>query len=172
MKRTLWNTFLLLSAGLIVFAAASCVPVPPDGGGNTNTNTNTTNVFGPSGNASPSPSTGSNTLPPGSTVRVGLFGQSGPGNCASLPNSLRQIKVGCTGFVTATPKGPDGVTDLEPAVHGPTITWSAGGATGSVNIIPASNPFNRDVRCLSVGAFTLSAQVKDVTGTAGFECIP
>lgn len=115
--------------------------------------------------ASPSPGAGG-TLPEGSTVRVGLFGQSCPQGTTPPNNGSRTILPGCTGFMTATPKDAQGL-DLAPAVHGPSCVWSV---FGSLNLLDAGNPFNKDARCASPGDSNVSAVVKNVTGSVGITC--
>lgn len=119
--------------------------------------------------ATPSPGAGGE-LPAGSFVRLGLFGQSCPQGTTAPPNGLRQILLPCTGFMTATTKDSAG-NDIPAAVHGPNITWSITFGQNVVNLITPPEPFNRDARCNTAGGFGLSAQVKNISGTAEFECV-
>lgn len=154
---------------VVLLALVGCTPQVPDQSGNCtgicNSDFNFGNPNGPT--ASPSPGTGG-SLPAGSTVRVGLFGQSCPAGTTAPNNGLRQIIQGCVGFLTATPKDPQG-NDLTPAVHGPNCAWSS---SGSITLTEAGNPFNRDGRCPTVGDSTVSATVKDVSGSVGIACLP
>lgn len=158
----------LLFVGLVAAMVSGCVPQGPTEPSEiviTNTNTNTQGGNGPG--ASPTPTSGGGELPPGSIIRIGLFGQSpNPGP----PNGSRQILVGNTGFITATPKDPNG-NDIPASVHGPNIAWSVLHGGGNIQVNVPSEPFNRDVKCLTPGVFGLSAQVKNVTGSADFECV-
>lgn len=120
--------------------------------------------------AAPSPGEDGGTLPPGSFIRIGLFGQSCPAGVTPPQNSTRQIKIGCTGQITATPKDAQG-NDLPSAVHGRIIAWSVPAGSGLVIVLADSEPFNRSARCQGAGVFTLAATVKGVVGSADFECI-
>ncbi len=132
-----------------------------------NQNTATNNNSGGGGNgASPSPGTGGD-LPAGSTVRVGLFGQSCPAGTTAPSNGSRSIIKGCVGFMTATPKDPNG-TDIPAAIHGPSCAWRS---DGSIDLSPAENAFNQDARCPDVGSSTVTATVKNVVGNVGIECL-
>jgi hypothetical protein len=154
---------------LLVVAVALVGCQPATGPTIINTNTATNNQQGGGANAPPAPGQGGE-LPAGSTVRVGMYGQSCPSGVTSPSNGSRQIKPGCTAFITATPKASDG-TDLPSSVHGPTIAWSVPAGSGVVNVLADSEPFNRTAKCIGVGVFTLSATVKGVTGSADFECL-
>lgn len=154
---------------LCLLAGVACVPAPGDNVGNC-TGLCGDVTFGPTGlpGASPSPGTGSDTLPPNSTVRVGLFGMSCPSGVPVPNNGARQIPAGCTGYLTATPKGADGV-DLTPAVHGPNCAWRSDGV---IDLSPATEPFNQDARCPSPGESTVTATVKNLSGSVGLACLP
>ena len=158
-----------LLCGLAVIGGMSCNPAPTGPGPINIYNQNTNNNGQPGPGSSPSPGQGGE-LPAGSWVRVGMFGQSCPSGVTVPQNGTRQIKPGCTALITATPKAADG-SDLPASIHGQLIAWSVPAGAGVVNVTADSEPFNRSVRCLGLGTFTLSATVKGVTGTADFECI-
>lgn len=156
-----------LVIGGILLASCQQPPTQPDV---TIINTNTaTNNQGGNPGSSPSPGQGGD-LPAGSWVRIGMFGQSCPSGVTVPSNGTRQIKLGCTASITATPKDQAG-NDLPAAVHGTVIAWSVPAGSGVVNVTADSEPFNRTVRCLGTGTFTLAATVKGVTGSADFECV-
>lgn len=97
------------------------------------------------------------------TVRVNPFGY----DCedADAPNnSSGLLPLTCTARVTATPKDATG-RDVPDTVHGPNITWSLpfGGSHVEVNDDP-SQPFNKNVRAVSVGEFSIEATVCGVVG--------
>lgn len=123
-------------------------------------NTNTNTISG--GNPATQPSPGSVTKP--DTVGVGFFGGVCPSGSGKTPpgNGGTQLPVGCTGFLTATPK-KNGVP-MSPAEHGPTITWTDPAPAGVVTSVTASNDFNRDITALAQGTFSLCATVQAVTG--------
>jgi hypothetical protein len=151
-------------------AAANCQQPPPTQPDISIFNNNQAiNQGGSNPGSSPSPGAGGD-LPAGSFIRIGMFGQSCPSGVTVPNNGSRQIKIGCTGQITATPKAADG-SDLPASVHGPTIAWSVPAGSGVVNVLADSEPFNRSVKCLGAGVFTLAATVKGVTGSADFECI-
>jgi len=158
---------LLCGAAVLALSCSQPLPESPD---ITIFNQNTNNNGQPGGpGASPSPGAGGE-LPPGSFVRIGLFGQSCPAGVTAPQNGTRQIKLGCTGSITATPKDSTGA-DLPATIHGSVIAWSVPSGSGVVAVQADSEPFNRTVRCLGTGVFTLAATVKNVTGSADFECV-
>ena len=162
MKNALKILVLLSCAALLM-----CAP-PTTPSGTTNTNTNIINITGPTP-TSPSPNAG--VLPPGSFIRIGMFGETCPSGVTVPSNGSRQIRAKCTASITATPKDGQGV-DLPASVHGPNIAWSIPAGSGVANCLADSEPFNRTCSCFGLGTFTLQATVKDLTGFADFECIP
>lgn len=151
--------FSLLLLGLIFAAAAilpslGCNPTPNDPSSIYIQNTNT-NIQG--GAPSPSPDAGG-ALPPGSSVPVfTVGGGSCPSGGTAMPNS-GTLKLGCSVWVTCTPKGPDGV-DLSEAVHGPNVNWNVIGA--ALRLVPrGDNPFNQDAIAQSTGFAAISCTVK------------
>lgn len=134
----------------------------------------------PTPSPTPSPATG---LVKPTSVRVGFFGGSCPaGSGKVFPNNgAAQVPVGCTGFATATPKRADG-TDQTPAEHGTGITWELDGGSQNVDVTAyrvirsqsersllwgeasVQESFNRDVRGVQPGAFSLCATVQGVRG--------
>lgn len=131
------------------------------------------NNNGPSTTPGASPSPGpTGSLPEGARIRVGVYGQSCPPGVTPPNNSQGQIKVGCTAFITASPKFADG-TDIPSTVHGSVITWaylSGNGSTADCRGDPA-NDFNRICVGRSPGPLVLQATVKNVTGVAELQVI-
>jgi hypothetical protein len=118
-----------------------------------------------SGAASPTPAPGA--TPPGTgapvaSVSVGFYGRSCPsGTPPAAPNDLR---VGCSGSITATPKDVDG-TPMSPADHGPVIHWFYEYGAGVLPSSPSpSNDFNRNASAAAAGTYRLCAEVKGVIG--------
>jgi hypothetical protein len=155
--------------GAIVWLTTfACTPPPGDTTGNC-TGFCGDLILNPNGpTVSPSPGTGSDTLPANSTVRVGIFGMSCPAGVPVPNNGARQIPAGCTAYLTATPKGPDGI-DLSPAVHGPNCAWRSDGV---IDLSAATEAFNQDARCPSPGDSTVTATVKNLSGSVGLACLP
>ena len=118
-------------------------------------------VGGPSAVPSPSPSPGGK-LPEGSRIAVLQYGQTCPSGVTVPKNGTRECKMGCTCDWTCTPKGPDG-TDLPESVHGPTATWAVLAGSEHINVSRAN--FNLQIKPVSLGTFTISCTVKDLTGT-------
>ena len=158
-----------------VLAALSFACSPPTAPGDINifnNNQATNNAGGPT--ASPSPGSGSDKLPEGSTIRVGIFGQDCPSGVTPPPNSSAEVKIACKGAgITATPKSAAG-TDLDASVHGQTIEWSVTGGAVSCTGSYLGNVFNQLCVCPagSAGAtFSLTAKVKDKTGVLNGKCV-
>ena len=116
--------------------------------------------------ASPSPTSGD--LPPGSRLAILMFGVSGPSGCVKI--NARDIKNGCTGNITCTPKDANGL-DLPEAIHGPNASWSVVSGQANVNVQRTDNPFNIDVRALALGSFALQCSVKNLTATVDFNVV-
>jgi hypothetical protein len=97
------------------------------------------------------------------TVRVNPFGYGCSGGDEPA-NSSGVLPLNCTARVTATPKGPGGI-DVPDTIHGPNITWFIkSGASHIMVLDDPTQPFNKNVRGLSVGPFELAATVCNVTG--------
>jgi hypothetical protein len=99
------------------------------------------------------------------SIRVGFFGISCKNGKPEPRNGERKLPVGCTGYVTATPKDKNNV-DVPAKVHGPNISWNLMWGKGTVDVkIPTfPSDFNKDVLGLRVGEFSLCATVKGVEG--------
>jgi hypothetical protein len=163
-----WRRHVATVPALLVIVAALV------GIGCTIANTTTTgptdiDITQPNPQASPGGTggNGSDTLPSGSTVRVGIFGMSCPAGTTVPTNGQRQIPAGCVAYLTATPKGADG-TDLSPTVHGPNCAWSS---FGPIQLSPATEKFNQDARCPAPGDATVTATVKGTSGSVGLACL-
>ena len=114
----------------------------------------------PAPTATPWPDAG-----PIDSIRVGFFGISCKNGKPTPRNGERKLPVGCTGYVTATPKDKNNV-DVPAKVHGPNISWNLMWGKGTVDVKIPSFPsdFNKDVLGLRVGEFSLCATVKGVEG--------
>ena len=107
-----------------------------------------------------------------SYVRVGFYGiecydgQEKPGN------NDRKLPVDCFGLMTATPKKADG-SDVDARLHGSEITWELTQADDYVDMLADEhgNDFNKVMRGLDPGWFTLCATVGGVKGCADFEVV-
>lgn len=163
MKKVL---FISLCAVLLL----SCEQDPPTLPDITVINTATNNNGGSNGpSATPTPGTGGD-LPAGAFLRQGIFGQSGASNCSGIPNSSRQVRVGCTANLTCTPKFADG-TDIPASLHGPNATWTVLVGAERIEVRRTDNPFNLDIIGRQVGNFTLQCAVKNLTSTADYTVI-
>lgn len=76
----------------------------------------------------------------------------------------RQIPLGCTMVITATPKDKN-LDDVDPRLHGPDIKWDVpvGESRIRVEEFPGV-PFNKKVVGLEPGAFGICAEVQKVVG--------
>jgi hypothetical protein len=99
------------------------------------------------------------------SIRVGFFGISCRNGKATPRNGERKLPVGCTGYVTATPKDKNNV-DVPLRIHGPDISWNLMWGRGTVDVRKPTfqSDFNKDVVGLHVGEFSLCATVKGVEG--------
>jgi hypothetical protein len=103
-------------------------------------------------------------------VKTGFFGGVCPGGNLIAPGQT-DLKVGCAGTVTATPKvmNPDGVTDRDATVleHGSddAVEWFYDfGADKLASARNGSNNFNRNAEAKAAGAYRLCARVRGVVG--------
>lgn len=127
----------------------------------------------PVASATPTPAPGSSGLVAPAYVRVSFFGGSCPsGSGKTFPsNGLGQVPVSCTGFATATPKNADG-TDQTPAQHGPNIAWAVESGASLIDVQSVAETFNRDVKGLAPGSFSLCATVQGVKGCLDGQVTP
>jgi hypothetical protein len=109
----------------------------------------------------PSASPAAGTLTPPAYVKVVAFGCQCPN--ANQTCTGPELQTGCVADITCTPKRADG-TDQTEAEHGPIATWVLEQGTGIVDVSPAPNPFNREVRGLALGSWTLSCTVQGIKG--------
>jgi hypothetical protein len=99
-------------------------------------------------------------------IRVGFYEIECPNGRVPPRNWDGVLPVGCTGWVTATPKTVDH-RDVPPEVHGPEIRWelSSGETERDIHIDDQpQQPFNKVVTALAEGHFGLCATVKGVRG--------
>lgn len=156
--------FLTLCLLVLVAAvmSAACTEDQPAGPSQLiviNTNTNTQTQGGGTPTATPSPGL---TRP--DSVGVGFFGGTCPAGSGKVApgNGGTQLPVGCTGFLTATPKKNG--APMPPEQHGDSIVWSDAAPSGIVTVLPAPNAFNRDLVAQAAGGFAICATVQGVTG--------
>ena len=105
------------------------------------------------------------------SVRVAFYGVVCTNGQQAPNNTARKLPVGCTGYVTATPKQADG-TDVRAEDHGPDITWELLQGELQVRVIDDERqPFNKQVKGRRPGDFSLCATVKTVRGCLNAEVI-
>jgi hypothetical protein len=107
-----------------------------------------------------------------SYIRISFFGfECNPG-VAAPDKADKKIPLGCDGFMTATPKDPDG-RDVPSQVHGGQIDWSfkRGAEFVSLHQWP-DQPFNQTVHPVAPGFFKLCASVQGVSDCVGIEVVP
>ena len=106
-------------------------------------------------------------------LRVAFFGVDCRNGKTEPNNGMKQVPVGCVGYVTATPKDANN-RDVPLSVHGPNITWwlEYGGNSIDVKQSIFPNDFNRDVHGKRVGGWQLCARVKNVEGCMTGEVTP
>ncbi len=107
-----------------------------------------------------------------SYIRISFFGiRCSPG--ITPPNKAEnKLPMDCDGFLTATPKDPDG-RDVPIQIHGPDITWSFKRGEELVYLRQwPDQPFNQTVYPVALGFFKICATVMGVTGCQGIEVVP
>jgi hypothetical protein len=108
-------------------------------------------------------------------VRTAFFSfECDPGVAAPLPPEGK-LRLGCDGFVTATPKQRNG-TDVPSWIHGTGIEWELREGADVVQVVADprfSNPFNKVLRTSGkVDGFVLCATVLGKTGCLNGRTIP
>jgi hypothetical protein len=108
-------------------------------------------------------------------VRTAFFSfECNPGVVAPAPFD-GQLRLGCDGFVTATPKQRDG-NDVPAWIHGTEIAWELRDGESVVRVEPDprfGNPFNKILRPTgTVGGFVLCATVLGKEGCLNGRTIP
>lgn len=106
-------------------------------------------------------------------MRVAFFGIRCGGGRVPPGNTKKQLPLGCSGAVTATPKQA-GEIDLPYDAPGLEVQWDL--AAGGQFVIKVTDfpgqPFNKNVDARRVGPFTLCAVVNGVQGCLNGEVVP
>jgi hypothetical protein len=107
-----------------------------------------------------------------SYIRISFFGFNCSPGIPTPNKALNQLPMGCDGYLTATPKDPDG-RDVPIQIHGSDITWSFKKGQEFVNVRPwPEQPFNQTVYPLAPGFFKICATVSGVSSCQGIEVVP
>lgn len=105
-------------------------------------------------------------------VRVGFYGIRCDGDRKPPRNGEGLLPLGCTGYVTATPKRADD-TDVDARVHGSAIEWQLVPLGGRVILSNYSDiPFNKVVKAYSWGDVRLCATVANHQGCMNIKVVP
>ncbi len=108
-------------------------------------------------------------------VRVGFFSYECLAGVTPPEKTTGWLRLGCDGFVTATPKLRDG-HDVPPWIHGTDIKWELRG--GETNVLVEDdprfgNPFNKYLHPTGqLGGFVLCATVLGKTGCLNGRTVP
>ena len=152
-----------LAVGFLCFALAglmsACNQQPPTVIEITNTNTNTQG-----GTPSPAPSSSPDATGDVATVGIGKFGEACPAGTA--PSGIGDaVKVGCTAFITCSPRDAEGreIFNLQIIGPEPTEFRAVEGEGTTVRSQVPSNPYNRDVLGIATGAARYLCTVKGKT---------
>jgi len=105
------------------------------------------------------------------SVRVHFFSIRCPEGIPAPDNAEKKLPVGCTGYVSATPKDRNNKY-VPPSIHGDQVFWEIFQGEGE-NLARVSDfpgqPFNKVVDAVAAGYFTMCATVKNVRGCFGFD---
>jgi hypothetical protein len=97
------------------------------------------------------------------SLRVGFYGITCADGRTPPRNGEGRLPLGCTGFVTATPKDARGA-DVDARVHGPYVTWEVEQRYEFVRVEDYPDvPFNKILKPDSRGEFRLCATVQTHT---------
>jgi hypothetical protein len=107
-----------------------------------------------------------------SYIRISFFGFTCPPDVPVPLRSDNTLPMGCDGYLTATPKDPDG-RDVPSQIHGDEITWSFKRGEEFVKLRQwPEQPFNQTVYTVAPGFFKICATVSGVSGCQGIEVVP
>jgi hypothetical protein len=107
-----------------------------------------------------------------SYIRISFFGFNCSPGVTSPNRGDTKLPLGCDGYLTATPKDPDG-RDVPSQIHGADITWSFKRGAEFVHLRQwPDQPFNQTVFPVAPGFFKICATVSGVSGCQGIEVIP
>jgi hypothetical protein len=107
-----------------------------------------------------------------SYIRVSFFGFNCPAGTPVPEKADKKLPLACDGYVTATPKDPDG-RDVPLSVHGGEVAWKLKKGEEFVNLAQwPDQPFNQTVYPRTPGFFKLCATVQGQTGCLGVEVVP
>ena len=151
---------IVIPIGVPPSAPAAVTPTPSPAAPAPNPTPKPAPTPAPAPTATPSPDRG-----PIDSIRVGFFGISCKNGKATPRNGERKLPVGCTGYVTATPKDKNNI-DVPAHVHGPNIAWRLMWGSGTVEVKKPTfaSDFNKDLLGLRPGEFSLCATVMAVVG--------
>jgi hypothetical protein len=97
-------------------------------------------------------------------VRVGFYTMYCDDGVPIPGNVQAQLPMACYGIVTATPKKADG-TDVDPRIHGPEIIWELRQSGDWIELRDyPDQAFNKYVKGLDPGEFTICATVQGHQG--------
>lgn len=159
-KRALvWGLYF----GLLALVAFGCnAPTEPDNPNITIINNNTNNN-GAGGGPNASPSPGQTGVV--ATVTINGFGQRCPAGVAPATGQ-KELRISCNLDVTVNPRRQDGSVIFDTSITGPEPErFDAVYGKDSVASFTISddNPYNAELRGLSIGRIGLQARVKGVT---------
>jgi len=107
-----------------------------------------------------------------SYMRISFFGFNCNPGVAAPEKADKKLPMACDGYLTATPKDPDG-RDVPLQVHGGDVDWrfKRGEEFVSLQQWP-DQPFNQTVHPVAPGFIKLCAIVQGVSGCVGIEIVP
>jgi hypothetical protein len=107
-----------------------------------------------------------------SYIRISFFGFNCNPGVAAPDKAAKKLPMGCDGYLTATPKDPDG-RDVPSQIHGSEISWSFKRGEEFVSLRQwPDQPFNQTVHPVAPGFFKLCANVQGVSDCVGIEVVP
>lgn len=105
-------------------------------------------------------------------IRVSFFGFNCVPGTQAPDKADRKLPLACDGYLTATPKDPDG-RDVPLKVHGGDVEWRVKKGEEYVSLKQwPDQPFNQTVYPRTPGFFKLCATVQGQTGCLGVEVVP
>lgn len=106
------------------------------------------------------------------SLRVAFFAIECPPGRTPPPNGAKLLPLECAGFVTATPKDIQG-RDVDQRLHGSAIEWYLRDGENVVRVEDFRDvPFNKYVKGVDLGDFSLCAVVLGVEGCLNATVIP
>jgi hypothetical protein len=102
---------------------------------------------------------------------VGFYNFDCPKSVTPPHHDARQVPITCDGLLTATPKDKN-LRTVPPEAHGPAVEWFVTEGDFRIELYDGEHAFNKRIRPLQLGPFSVCANVFSATSCLRGEVIP